>query len=75
MFYKSICPVCKSNNYVRIYDKGLKLLFRFFIGNNRFICRKCKITWRRKNPGYYFDLGIGIKGTQNGDKPYSKKYG
>lgn len=43
------CPSCKSER-VRIADKGLKKIFRFLQGNNRYLCRDCDTTWREMEP-------------------------
>lgn len=44
-----VCPNCRSKN-VAIMDHGLKRLYRLLIGNNRYYCRTCHSTWRRKFP-------------------------
>jgi transposase-like protein len=43
------CPACKSER-IRILDKGIKRIYRFLQGNNRFICRECNTTWRELEP-------------------------
>ncbi len=50
---KSFCPVCESEDNVFVLDRGLKFWRRFIVGNNRFGCRACRITWRRKAPHSY----------------------
>jgi hypothetical protein len=42
--------VCNAENKVYVYDRGPKFWRRLFTGNNRFACRNCKVTWRRKKP-------------------------
>jgi hypothetical protein len=49
-FWRSCCPVCNSENQAYIYDQGLKFWRRLVVGNNRFACKNCKVTWRRKSP-------------------------
>lgn len=51
--WKSYCPVCNIENNVYIFDDGIKLWLRLIVGNNRFACRNCKVTWRRKKPDSY----------------------
>ena len=41
---------------VRIIDKSLKKVVRFFRGNNRYACRDCDATWREKEPYHYIKL-------------------
>lgn len=48
-FWESYCPVCEPEQKGYIYDRGFKFWSRLAEGNNRFACRKCKATWRRKN--------------------------
>jgi hypothetical protein len=49
------CPVCHSGR-VRIIDKGLKKVVRYFKGNNRYACRDCDTTWREKEPYHHLKL-------------------
>ena len=49
-FWRSCCPVCNAENQAYIYDRGLKFWRRLVVGNNRFACKNCKVTWRRKRP-------------------------
>lgn len=46
---RTACPMCKSYN-VTILDKGLKRLVRLIVGNNRYLCKDCWITWKRQTP-------------------------
>lgn len=66
------CPRCGTRNKVFVYDRGLKFWKRFFVGNNRIACRKCKIAWRRKNRERYVDLTTKSK---NADHPKVRKRG
>jgi len=52
-FWKSSCPVCGLEKNIHIFDRGKKFWLRLFALNNRFACRKCKVTWRRKAPKEY----------------------
>jgi hypothetical protein len=52
----SCCPSCTSRRDVYIYDSGMKLVRRLLILNNRFACRRCKVTWRRRERYGFFDL-------------------
>jgi transposase-like protein len=54
--WKSHCPLCNTSNNVYVYDTGIKFWRRFIVGNNRFACGKCKVTWRRKNPHFHLLL-------------------
>jgi hypothetical protein len=47
--------VCHSSR-IRIIDKGLKKVVRFFRGNNRYACRDCNTTWREKEPHHNIKL-------------------
>lgn len=49
-FWRSCCPVCNAQNQAYIYDRGFKFWRRLIVGNNRFACKNCKVTWRRKRP-------------------------
>jgi hypothetical protein len=51
--WESYCPVCIPENKGYIYDQGFKFWSRLALGNNRFACRKCRATWRRKNPFHH----------------------
>jgi hypothetical protein len=53
---KSRCPVCNSEDKVYVYDHGAKFWRRLVAGNNRFACKNCKVTWRRKKPGAHTHL-------------------
>jgi transposase-like protein len=44
-----VCPSCKGER-IRILDKGIKKIFRFLQGNNRYVCRECNATWREQEP-------------------------
>jgi len=56
MPWVSFCPQCESDEAVYVYDRGLKLIRRFFIFNNRFACAQCNVTWRRKTPFHILRL-------------------
>ena len=49
------CPACHSGR-VRIIDKGLKKVVRFFKQNNRYACHDCNTTWREKEPYHRLKL-------------------
>jgi len=49
------CPQCGDNN-TEIIDDGIKWYLRKLILNNRYACRKCNITWRKKIPANYLVL-------------------
>ena len=63
LFTTSLCPECLSDTTVWIIDNGSKLWWRFLSNNNRFACKRCKITWRKKNPADYTDLSRTSKRT------------
>jgi hypothetical protein len=46
------CPVCHAEDKVYVYDHGFKFWRRLVVGNNRFACRNCMVTWRRKKPDH-----------------------
>jgi hypothetical protein len=70
MFWKSMCPACMTVEHVYIYDEGISLVYRLLLGNNRFACRQCKVTWRRRDPHDYFEMDREPK-WHNGPPPPS----
>jgi hypothetical protein len=54
-FLKPLCPVCKKKDSTYILDKGLKFITRLLIGNSRFVCKDCNVTWRKRQPDYYLN--------------------
>jgi transposase-like protein len=54
--WRSSCPECKSEGAVYLYDRGLKLLWRFIWANNRFVCARCNVTWRRRTRHTYAEI-------------------
>jgi hypothetical protein len=54
--WHSVCPGCKSDSGVYIYDRGAKFLRRLVVFDNRFACSNCTITWRRKTPNHTLRL-------------------
>ncbi len=72
IYWKSVCPNCEKDDAVYIFDRGMKFLYRSFSGNNRFACKNCMITWRRKDPFFYLDLSRNsLFMDENQDRPYS----
>jgi len=63
------CPLCDSDNAVKTADKGFKRKWRAVIGNRRYLCEACRITWRQKEPQEW--LKIRITGTP-GETPGGK---
>ncbi|MFC1585816.1 hypothetical protein ACFL5V_09745 [Fibrobacterota bacterium] len=43
------CPACGSTK-IEILDKGAKLFMRGILLNNRWYCRECHATWRKRTP-------------------------
>jgi hypothetical protein len=62
--WQSNCPHCKKRSPVFIYDSGLQFLLRFVVGNNRFGCRECAITWRRWRPFEIYNISSHLKKDQ-----------
>lgn len=50
------CPVCNRIENVIVYDKGYKYFIRMITFNNRLVCTKCHITWRKQTPYGYAPL-------------------
>gem|GEM_PF-3890012 len=44
------CPECRGRRTVYMVDRGIKVFLRMLAGDNRFACRRCRITWRRRTP-------------------------
>ncbi len=70
-FWISYCPVCGLDTNVRIFDQGSKFWIRLLAGNNRYACRKCKVTWLRKKPKDFVKYSSGSSKNSNSDA-YSK---
>jgi len=47
---KPKCPECRDKSAVYVFDRGAKRLWRMVVGNNRFACASCRISWRRRTP-------------------------
>jgi hypothetical protein len=50
------CPNCGEKDRVEITDKGLKKLIRRILSDNRYWCRACNVTWRKKHPAYWMPM-------------------
>lgn len=50
------CPECRKDDLVYNHDRGFKWLRRLMVLNNRFVCARCRITWRRKRPDAFLDF-------------------
>ena len=58
---REVCPVCKSNLDVLLFDRGMKRIFRWLGANNRYACKRCMVTWRRQKPYDYLELARTIR--------------
>lgn len=56
IFRRIYCPVCNTEDNVYMHDTGFKSIIRSIIGNNHFVCKACKITWRKDMSDRYLDL-------------------
>ncbi len=49
LVYMPNCPNCNSANTYG-YDRKWKKLIRKLAGNNRYYCKACHATWKKKEP-------------------------
>lgn len=61
-FPKAACPMCGKYDRVEVYDRGLKWLWRWVVRNNRFLCRRCRVTWRRRRPYNQYSISETMEG-------------
>ena len=55
------CPVCSKSDRVMIHDKGRARFWRGLVKNNRFVCGRCQITWRTRDPHDILEFKIQRK--------------
>ncbi len=65
------CPSC-GNFDIRLFDVGLRRIYRLAILNPRFICASCKTSWRRRSPQHL--VKVKRKQKANPDNPYANAF-
>lgn len=56
--FHPICPECRQDDLVYNHDRGFKWMRRLLVLNSRFVCARCRITWRRKRPDAFLDFVV-----------------